>query len=331
MKKTFAFDLITLILLASFVVFILVSCWNSPSDTEVSGVPEEQMNSEALANGDYDISLPSRPDNSSKSESSEVVISSEAPVSSEESVSSEGPASSEEPVSSEGPASSEEPVSNQEPVSSDEPIHSEEQSKPDISDVPDISMADALFIGDSRTVGLAEYSGLTEADYFATVGMSIYNYSDNTVDIDGVGKVTLDELLDRKQYGKIYIMLGINEVGYYIPTTAAKYGELVDKIKIKQPDAIIFIQANLHVSQNRDAQNIYEVNNKRISELNAELAKHADYDRVFYLDANARFDDENGHLNSETTGDGVHLYAKYYSFWMDWIVRQTAVIIDWRS
>ena len=172
---------------------------------------------------------------------------------------------------------------------------------------------------------------MNEADYFATVGMSIYNYSDDRVDIDGVGKVTLDELLNRKQYGKIYIMLGINEVGYYIPTTASKYGELVNKIKEKQPDAIIFIQANLHVSQNRDAQNIYDVNNERIDELNSELAKHADYDRVFYLDANARFDDANGHLSSETTGDGVHLYAKYYSFWMDWIVRQSAIIIEWRS
>ena len=39
----------------------------------------------------------------------------------------------------------------------------------------DISMDDALFIGDSRTVGLMEYAGIDDADYFCTVGMSVYN------------------------------------------------------------------------------------------------------------------------------------------------------------
>ena len=76
----------------------------------------------------------------------------------------------------------------------------------------DISMADALFIGDSRTVGLMEYAGIDGADYFCAVGMSVYNIHEKPVSVPNVGKVTLTELLNSKKYGKIYIMIGINEV-----------------------------------------------------------------------------------------------------------------------
>ena len=86
----------------------------------------------------------------------------------------------------------------------------------------DISMDDALFIGDSRTVGLMEYAGIDGADYFCTVGMSVYNIHKKPVSVPNVGKVTLTELLNSKKYGKIYIMLGINEVGYKFSSTVEK-------------------------------------------------------------------------------------------------------------
>ena len=92
----------------------------------------------------------------------------------------------------------------------------------------DISMDDALFIGDSRTVGLMEYAGIDGADYFCTVGMSVYNIHKKPVSVPNVGKVTLTELLNSKKYGKIYIMLGINEVGYKFSNTIEKYRELIE-------------------------------------------------------------------------------------------------------
>lgn len=190
----------------------------------------------------------------------------------------------------------------------------------------DISMDDALFIGDSRTVGLMEYAGIDGADYFCTVGMSVYNIHKNSVSVPNVGKVTLTELLNSKKYGKIYIMLGINEVGYKISSTVEKYSELIEFIKDKQPDAVIFIQANLHVSKSRsDSDKV--VNNTAINGLNAELAKLADGKSIFYLDANILFDDEAGGLSADKSGDSTHLYAKYYREWGEWIIRQTASLI----
>ena len=188
------------------------------------------------------------------------------------------------------------------------------------------SMGDALFIGDSRTVGLMEYAGIDGADYFCTVGMSVYNIHKNSVSAPNVGKVTLTELLNGKKYGKIYIMLGINEVGYKFSSTVEKYSELIEFIKDKQPDAVIFIQANLHVSKSRsDSDKV--VNNTAINGLNAELAKLADGKSIFYLDANILFDDEAGGLSADKSGDSTHLYAKYYREWGEWIIRQTASLI----
>lgn len=189
-----------------------------------------------------------------------------------------------------------------------------------------ISMDDALFIGDSRTVGLMEYAGIDGADYFCTVGMSVYNIHKNSVSVPNVGKVTLTELLNSKKYGKIYIMLGINEVGYKFSNTIEKYSELIEFIKDKQPNAVIFIQANLHVTKSRsDSDKV--VNNIAINGLNAELAKLADGKSKFYLDVNILFDDKTGALSSDKSEDNTHLYAKYYKEWGEWIIKQTASLI----
>lgn len=192
--------------------------------------------------------------------------------------------------------------------------------------ITDISMDDALFIGDSRTVGLMEYAGIDGADYFCTVGMSVYNIYKKPVSVPDVGKVTLTELLNSKKYGKIYIMLGINEVGYKFSSTVEKYNELIEFIKGKQSDAVIFIQANLHVTKSRsDSDKV--VNNNAINGLNTELAKLADGKSKFYLDANILFDDKTGGLSADKSGDSTHLYAKYYQEWGKWIIRQTASLI----
>lgn len=188
------------------------------------------------------------------------------------------------------------------------------------------SMGDALFIGDSRTVGLMEYGGIDGADYFCTVGMSVYNIHKKPVSVPNVGKVTLTELLNGKKYGKIYIMLGINELGYKFSTTVEKYSGLIEFIKAKQSDAVIFIQANLHVSKSRsDSDKV--VNNTAINGLNTELSKLADGKSKFYLDANSLFDDEAGGLSADKSEDSAHLYAKYYTEWGKWIMTQTVSLI----
>lgn len=184
-------------------------------------------------------------------------------------------------------------------------------------------MGDALFIGDSRTVGLMEYAQIANADFFANTGMSVFNIHKKPVSVPNVGKVTLTELLNHKQYGKIYIMLGINEIGYNLNSITAQYRELLAFIQEKQPHALIIIQANLHVTQARSDSD-KTVNNHTIDKLNTELSKLADGKSIFYLNANAVFDDAGGNLSSDKAGDAAHLRAKYYAEWGEWIVTQSA-------
>ena len=121
-----------------------------------------------------------------------------------------------------------EPPSSSTPSESSDNGTETETNKPEAPDIPPASMADALFIGDSRTVGMMEYAGLTEANYFCSIGMNVFNIKKNRVSVPSVGKVTLEELLSNKKYGKIYIMLGINELGYDFQSIINIYGDLLD-------------------------------------------------------------------------------------------------------
>lgn len=199
-------------------------------------------------------------------------------------------------------------------------------SEPSKQENTDVFMKDSLFIGDSRTVGLMEYANLSDADFFCNVGMSVYNINKKPVSVPNVGKVTFTELISNKKYGRIYIMLGVNEVGYETKTTLSKYSELISLIKQNQPDAAVFIEANLHVAKSRSDSD-KTVNNAAIDKLNTELKKLADGKTVFYLDANTVFDDGAGNLAADKTEDGTHLYAKYYAEWGRWIVSQTASLV----
>lgn len=189
-----------------------------------------------------------------------------------------------------------------------------------------IEMTDALFIGDSRTVGLMEYADIKGAEFFSDVGMSVYNIYDQKVSVPGVGKVKLVELLENKKYGKIYVMLGINEVGYKFDRTVSRYNDLLEMIGAKQPEANLFIQANLHVTKARSDKDKV-VNNKAINVLNKKLSRLADNKRIFYMDSNIIFDDDEGNLSADKSEDNSHLYAKYYSEWGKWIIRKTAMLV----
>lgn len=189
----------------------------------------------------------------------------------------------------------------------------------------DAQTGDSLFIGDSRTVGLYEYAEMQDTDFFANVGMTVYNIRKKAISVPGVGKVTLDELLEGKKYSKAYLMLGINEIGYNTEKTVKKYRELIDFIREKQPDTKIFIQANLHVDEERSSKDAV-INNPAINSFNNAISEIADSTNIFYLDANVLFDDKNGNLSADKTEDGTHPYAKYYSEWGRWLEAQTLAL-----
>ena len=119
-------------------------------------------------------------------------------------------------------------------------------------------------------------------------------------------------------------MLGINELGFNLDQTVNKYSELVGQLKALQPDAVIYLEANLHVTADRSASDS-TFNNANIDQFNAQIASLVDHETVFYLDANELFDDETGNLNPDYTNDDTHPLGKYYATWCDWLCQHAVV------
>ena len=180
--------------------------------------------------------------------------------------------------------------------------------------------SDALFIGDSRTVGLCEYGSFKEnAAFLAKESVNVYNVLDKELwftDHDGEAwDYTVEEALDYKQYGKIYVALGVNELG--IGTTYMyyeKYRELLELIREYQPDALIYIQAIMHVSEKKSSTDSCR-NNTVICQRNYAISTLANGRDIFYIDMNPYVCNANGDLIEDLSGDGIHLKASAYERW----------------
>ena len=181
---------------------------------------------------------------------------------------------------------------------------------------PDLT--DVLFIGDSRTVGLSEYGDLGNADVFANSGMSVFNLLDSKPKKGAGSDKTLNQLLEGKNYKAVFLMLGINELGYGNQNILKQYRTVVSYIKEKQPEAVLILEANLHVTKTKsDRSPIY--NNENINVLNQGIKQIAAEENCPYIDVNVIFDDESGNLNETYTTDGSHVLGKYYALWTEWI------------
>lgn len=196
--------------------------------------------------------------------------------------------------------------------------------------VEDEYFSDAVFIGDSRTVGMCEYGGLEEiSTFYASTGLTVYKIFDAAiVEVPGQKKkITIEEALEENSFAKIYLMIGINEMGVgTVETFTEKYREVVEHLQELQPDAIIYIQGIIKVTTERSDQGDY-INNEGIEARNLELEKLADNRSIFYLDVNPLICDETGGLVDSYTFDGVHLKAKYIQIWKDYL-KENAVQIN---
>lgn len=203
----------------------------------------------------------------------------------------------------------------------------EKRKKNPFSKVDVSYLDDAVFIGDSRTDTLRLYAGWDNTTYYVKTGTNIWAIMDDEVakDPDTGDSISIDEALQKIKYNKVYIMLGVNELGTGTAETYyQQFKKVVERIKELQPDAIIFVQSIMHVADFADDDST-SVNNKAINERNSWLKKLADNEQVYFLDENEVLDDENGCLKAETTYDGVHLEANYIEPWKKFILKHGVV------
>lgn len=184
---------------------------------------------------------------------------------------------------------------------------------------------DAVFIGDSRTEGLFLNTSLSNATSFAHMGLMVDTvFTKPLINVNGE-KVPVIDALKATDFSKVYIMLGINETGWvYSSAFVQKYGEIVDSIREINPDATIYIQAIMPVSQKVSSTHSY-VKNPKISEYNQLLRELTEEKQVYYIDTASAVAAEDGSLPENAAPDGIHLTRSYCQQWLDYLMTHTVL------
>lgn len=178
---------------------------------------------------------------------------------------------------------------------------------------------DAAFMGNSLMNGFEMFSGLTTPDYYTATSMSVLGATSvYCVTLDNGGAGTMVDGLIQKPYGKIYILLGINEIGLDVEYFIDQYSAMLDTIIAAQPECDIYILGLTPVSQAKSSSSS-SFNMSRIETYNNALYELAAEKNCYYLDMVSALADETGYLPANETTDGIHFSAGLYSVWADFI------------
>lgn len=236
------------------------------------------------------------------------------------------PAASDAPSMPPEPAASPEAAPAPTPEPTPEPVKPYQFGMPleESEPVKDDSFFDnTAFLGDSRTEGLQLFSGLKHGDFFWARGMTVFRADSEdyrVFEIDGES-YNLVEALALKQYDNIYIMLGVNELGY--PTESYEEGlsALLDKILELQPEAVVYLQVMPPLNDALCRQNKLAdyINNENLSKFNEAIVRLAELKKVVLLDTAQAYAGADGQLPAELANDGCHFAYGAYKLWADYL------------
>lgn len=188
--------------------------------------------------------------------------------------------------------------------------------------------ADAVFIGDSRVAGLRLYSGITAKTTFLDhTGLSIYAIANGKeVFPRGEKKVSVLDALAEEKYGKVYISVGVNELGYFDPSGfATAYGKVLDAIRECQPDATVYVQSLIPVNEAKCREKGMPdyITNEGVTNYNEALKTVCEEKDVILLGIPEDLLDGNGEVQEELTTDGVHFKKEGYVRWLEYLTGHT--------
>ncbi|MCI9155306.1 MAG: hypothetical protein HFF44_00015 [Lawsonibacter sp.] len=236
----------------------------------------------------------------------------------------QNPPPTENTAASAGPSASAAP---QVPDSPAVPAYDFSQPAPEREAVDNSYFTDAAFVGDSRTDGFMLYSGVGTGKNLTSNGLSIFKLDERKSLTVGDKEYTLLEALALEEYGKVYLCLGINELGIYRDNDFYEsYCSAIDQIRRVQPNAVIYIQGlipvNISEVENYNG-NKYGLSNDHLRVYNDLMRQAAEEKQVVYLDLFSAFADENGELPQGASRDGVHLGKDACMKWLDYLKTHT--------
>ena len=191
---------------------------------------------------------------------------------------------------------------------------------PETEAVEDTYFDGAVFLGDSRTEGLFLYSGLKTGHFYTAVGATVESvFSKKNFETESGEKVPLLDAVAEQDCDKIYIMLGINELGWSkVKTFHDQYAKLIDRVREDHPEAKIVLQSIPPVSAKQEAKKTY-VNNARIAEYNGVIQALAEEKECYFLDVAACLTGGDGLLPKDLNFDGIHLNPAGCKVWLNYL------------
>ena len=243
---------------------------------------------------------------------------------------SERPEPPETPPATEPPVVETDPPETPPPATESPAVETDPQETPppapvppDLIEQPRVEndfFADAALMGNSMARGLELWGGIPTIDYFGINSASVATVTKtkNFTLRDGTPCTQL-EALCQKQYGKIYLLYGINESGYSTEGFIRLYGEMLDALVKREPDAEIYILSLCPVTEKKSTTDA-TYTEERVLELNAALHALAEERGFWYVDNVEALAGEDGYLPEDyARDDGIHLLEDKYPLWAEYL------------
>lgn len=189
-----------------------------------------------------------------------------------------------------------------------------------------------MILGDSRSQGLILYNSLSNCTSLAVKSLSLTNYTKKEATLPGLGTDTVANLIPKVEGKRFYLVFGMNDMGLSADTFGQYFSRLVDLIQKSHPDADIYAQAVLPVTELKEqsgAANGFSL--AHVKEFNEQLLKICTEKQIWYLDIPETLVDEKGYLLDEASWDGVHLNAEYCRDWMNYLLCHVVLPEDYNG
>ena len=189
---------------------------------------------------------------------------------------------------------------------------------------------DALFIGNSLIVGLQRTVPLN-ARYFASVGLNISQvFTKEFIALTDGTNTTVSHALELVEFNKVYLMFGVNELGWgSITTFIDYYAKLIDRIREVNPNALVYVQSILPINEEKWAKSPdYQscINNVSVATFNGKIIEMCLEKNAYFVNVAEVLTDETGNLYTEATSDGIHIGGVYSTRWVEYLKTHTVAM-----
>ena len=196
--------------------------------------------------------------------------------------------------------------------------------------VPESEQREDSWFDGSAVIGHSLMEGF---EMFSKVDADIHYFTDTGLSAAGVpsrsqfslpdgGTGTLADGLGQKEFSKVYIMLGVNEITISKDRLKENMANLIRIVRDNQPEGIPIYVLNI-TPTTRAKSDESDFNQANVKRLNEALAELCEEQKCYLVDLWSCFAGEDGFLPADKSTDGIHLKSTQYQLMADYILSHT--------